>query len=60
MKIKAFYIGYFRQNKGCFMEIQTKIKSKLPFNFPVFLSDPDLFHAMKDEGMKGVQQILSQ
>ena len=42
------------------MEILTKIKSKLPLNFLVFLSDPALFHAMIDEGMKGVQQILSQ
>ena len=41
------------------MEILTKIKSKLPLNFLVFLSDPDLqIHAMIDEGMKGVQQIL--
>ena len=59
MKIKVFCKGYFRQNKGCFMEILTKIKSKLPLNFLVFLSDPDLqIHAMIDEGMKGVQQIL--
>ena len=44
-----FYKGYFRQNKGCFIEILTKIKSKLTSNFLAFtsnfltfLSDPDL------------------
>ena len=39
MKLKVFYKGYFRQNKGCFIEILTKIKSKLTSNFLVFLSD---------------------
>ena len=28
-EIKGFYKGYFRQNKGRFIEILTKIKSKL-------------------------------
>ena len=28
-EIKGFYKGYFMQNKGCFIEILTKIKSKL-------------------------------
>ena len=42
MKLKVFYKGHFRQNKGRFSEILTKIKSKLTSNFPVFLSDPDL------------------
>ena len=62
MKLKVFYKGYFRQNKGCFIEILTKIKSKLTSFFLVFLqSDPDLkIHDMIDEGMKGVQQILCQ
>ena len=61
MKLKVFYKGYFRQNKGCFIEILTKIKSKLTSNFQVFLSNPDLLiHAMIDGGMKGVQKILSQ
>ena len=35
-EIKGFYKGYFRQNKGCFTEILTKIKSKLTSNFLVF------------------------
>ena len=61
MKLKVFYKGYFRQNKGCFIEILTKIKSKLTSNFLVFLSDPDLeIHVMIDDGMKEVQKILSQ
>ena len=61
MKLKVFYKGYFRQNKGCFIEILTKIKSKLTSYFLVFLSDSDLsIHVMIDNGMKGVQQILSQ
>ena len=42
MKLKVFYKGYFRQNKGYLIEIRTKIKSKLTSNFLVFLSDPDL------------------
>ena len=55
MKFKVFYKGYFRQNKGCFIEILTKIKSKLRSNFLVFLSDPDLeIHVMIDDGMKEV------
>ena len=32
-----FYKGHFWQNKGCFIEILTKIKSKLTSNFLVFL-----------------------
>ena len=61
MKLKVFYKGYFRQNKGCFIEILTKIKSKLTSNFLVFLSDPDLeIHVMIDDGMKKVQKIFSQ
>ena len=60
-EIKGFYKGYFRQNKGYFIGILTKIKSKLSSNFLVFLSDSDLYiHVMIDDGMKGVQQILSQ
>ena len=56
-----FYKGYFRQYKGCIIEILTKIKSMLTSNFLVFLSDLDLqIHVMIDEGMKGVKQILSQ
>ena len=42
MKLKVFYKGYFRQNKGCFIEILTKIKSKLTSIVLVFLSYPDL------------------
>ena len=42
MKLKVFYKGYFRQNKGCFIKILTKIKSKLTSNFLVYLSDPNL------------------
>ena len=38
MKLKVFYKGGFRPNKGCFIEILTKIKSKLTSNFLVFLS----------------------
>ena len=61
MKLKIFYKGYFRQNKGCFIEILSKITSKLTSNSLVFLSDPDLkIHVTIDDGMKGVQQILSQ
>ena len=61
MKLKVFHKGYFRQNKGCFIEILTKIKSKLMSIFLVFLSDPDLeIPAMIDDGMVGVQKILSQ
>ena len=41
-KLKVFYKGYFRQNKGCFIEILTKIKSKLMSNFLVILLDPNL------------------
>ena len=60
MKLKVFYKVYLRQNKGCFIEILTKIKSKLTSNFLVFLSDPDLeIHVMIDDGMKEVQKILS-
>ena len=44
MKLKVFYKGYFRQIKGCFIEIGTKIESKLTSNFLVFLSDPDLLN----------------
>ena len=32
-EIKGFYKGYFRQNKGYFIEILTKIKSKSKSNF---------------------------
>ena len=61
MKLKVFYKGYFRQNKGCFIEILTKIKSKLTSSYLVFLSDPDLeIHVMRDGGMKEVQKIISQ
>ena len=61
MKLKVIYKGYFRQNKGCFIEILTKIKSKLTSSFLAFLSDPDLeIHVMRDGGMKEVQKILSQ
>ena len=42
MKLKVFYKGYFRQNKGYFIEILTKIKSKSMSNFRVILSEPDL------------------
>ena len=54
MKLKVFYKGYFRQNKGCFIEILIKINSKLTSNFLVFLSDPNLFkiHVMIDDSMK--------
>ena len=39
MKLKVFYKGYFRQNKGCFIEILTKIKSKLTsFFFSIFIT----------------------
>ena len=41
-EIKVFYKGYFRQNIGCFIEILTKIKSKLTSKFLEFLSDPYL------------------
>ena len=41
-EIKGFYKGYFRQNKGCFIEILTKIKRKFTSNYLVFLSVPDL------------------
>ena len=61
MKLKVFYKGYFRQNKGYFIEILTKIKSKSMSNFRVILSDPDLLiPAMIDDGMVHVQKILSQ
>ena len=61
MKLQVFYKGYFRQNKVCFIEILTKLKSKLMSNFQVFLSDPDLqILAMIDGGMVGLQKILSQ
>ena len=60
MKLKVFYKGYFRHNKGCFSEILTKIKSISTSIFLVFLLDPDLqIHDMIDDGIKGVQQILS-
>ena len=56
MKLKVFYKGYFKQNKGCFIKILTKIESKLTSYFLVFLSDPDLqIHVMIDDGMKGLQ-----
>ena len=42
MKLKVFYKGYFRQNKGCFIEVLTKIKSKLTSTILVFLSDANL------------------
>ena len=32
-EITGFYKGYFRQNKGCIIEILTKLKSKLMSNF---------------------------
>ena len=61
MKLKVFYKGYFRQNKGCFIEILTKIKSKLTSSFLEFFPDPDLdIHVMIFDGMKEVQKILSQ
>ena len=41
-EIKGFYKGYFRQNKGYFIEIQTKIKSKSSSNILVIASNPDL------------------
>ena len=60
-EIKGFYKGYFRQNKGCFIEILTKIKSNLMSIVLVFLSNLDLLiPAMIDDGMVGVQKILSQ
>ena len=60
-KIKGFYKGYFRQNKGYFIEILTKIKSKSMSNFCVILSDPDLsILAMIDDGMVRVLKILRQ
>ena len=60
MKLKVFYKGYFRQNKGCFIEILTKIKSKLTSNFLVFLLDLDLsIHVDIDEGMKGCRKSFS-
>ena len=60
MKLKVFYKGYFRQNKGCFIEILTRIKSKFTSNFLVFLSNPDLLiRVMIYDVMKGVQQKLS-
>ena len=61
MKLKVFYKGYFRQNKGCFIEVLTKIKSKLASTFQVFLSDANLkLHVMIDDDMKAIQQTLSQ
>ena len=56
MKFKVFYKGYFRQNKGCFIVILTKIKSKLTSNSLIFYGIPFI----RDDGMKRVQQILSQ
>ena len=47
MKLKVFYKGYFRQNKGYFVEILTKINGKLTSNFLV-LSDPDLLNPCYD------------
>ena len=59
MKLKVFNKGYCRQNKGYFIEILTKIKSKSRSNFRVILSDPDLLiPAMIDDGMVRVQKIL--
>ena len=60
-EIKGFYKSYFRQNKGCFIEILTKIKSKLTSNLLVFYRTP-IFKSMSmiDDGMKVMQQILSQ
>ena len=59
MKLKVFYKDYFRQNKGCFIEILTKLKSKLTSNFLVFLSESNpQIHVMIDDGMKVIQQIL--
>ena len=59
MKLKVFYKGHFRQNKGYFIEILTKIKSKSMSNFRVILSDPDLYiPALIDDGMVQVQKIL--
>ena len=61
MKLKFFYKGYVRQNKCCFIEFLTKIKSKLTSNFLVSLSDPNLqIHVMIGDGKKVMQQILSQ
>ena len=61
MKLKVFYKGYFRQNKGCFIEVLMKIKSKLTSTILVFLSDANLkLHVMIDDGMKAMQQTLSQ
>ena len=61
MKLKVFYKGYLRQNKGYFIEILTKIKSKSMSNFRVILSEPDLLiPAMIDDGMVRVQKILRQ
>ena len=53
MKLKVFYKGYDRQNKGCFIEVLTKIKSKFTLNFQVFYRTP-IFKSMFiiDDGMK--------
>ena len=60
MKLKVFYKGYLRQNKGCFIEILIKIKSKLASNFLEFLLDPYLLiHFMIVDSMKAMQQILT-
>ena len=49
------------QNKGFFIEILTKIKSKLMSNLHVNFSDQDLqIPAMIDDGMVRVQKNLRQ
>ena len=60
MKLKVFYKGYLRLNKGCFIEILTKIKSKLTSNFLEFLLDPNLkINVMIDDCMKAMQKNLT-
>ena len=59
MKLNVFYKGYFRQNKGYFIEILTKIKSKSSSNIQVISLDL-LIPAMIDDGMFLVQEILRQ
>ena len=54
MKLKVFYIGYFRQNKGYFIEILIKIKSESMSNFRVILSDPDLLNPCYDRQWHGM------
>ena len=53
MKLKVFYKGYFRQNKGYFIEILTKLKSKAMSNFLLILSDPDLLNLCYDRRWHG-------